>query len=132
MKKSVRKRNNQTRTDDRVVKTKFGTIIQDLSGEQKKVLSGLLFSATEASEHSRQIPTNDIKTDHLLVKGINLTKNAYTGNWEVGMIITNHGNFGTGDEQTSRINQNLIRNLVGYLKSVFEEDITEYIKKETK
>jgi hypothetical protein len=124
LKKTSKKRNKE------IVHTKFGTIIQDLKGEEKRALSSLLFSTTEPSESARQIPSNEIKKDHLLVKGINLVKNPQTGIWEVGLIITNQGNFSTSEAQTTRMSQPLIRSFVNYLKDLFEEDVSEYIKKE--
>ena len=74
------------------------------------------------------LPQNDIKKDHLLIKQVNISKNMITGSWEVSRIETNHGPFGTSEQQTKKIDQQLIRQLISQLKQVMEQDIKDFIK----
>lgn len=126
-----------------VIQTKFGTVIESLSSSQKKMLDQLMFTATDPSTNGhlpdsvfqgvrqgRALPQNDIKKDHVLIKGLHLTKNMNTGDWEVSMIETNHGKFGTSAEQTAKINQKIVRALISYMKNVFEKDLQSFIEKE--
>jgi len=138
---------NKTKAQN-IVQTRFGTIVPNMPPYQRKALDNLLFAgsapttagrlpnsvfqAPEAVLNSgRQIPQNDVKSDHLLVKGVNLIKNVSTGDWEVESIMTNHGKFETGEEQTKKINQALVRAFVTYLKQhVFESDIKTFLEQE--
>ena len=139
--KNQRRRKRQKRkkkNNQKVVETKAGLVIENMDSDQKKVLNNLLFAATDPSKNTplpgsvlgaqgRALPNNDIKKDHLLIKGINLSKDPQTGTWEISSIDTNHGQFGTGEKQTERINQTLVRNFVAYIKNIFENDIREFI-----
>lgn len=129
-----------------VVATKFGTAIEGLNSTQRKALDQLLFSATEPSalgtipnsilanrdhlSQGRSIPRNDVKTNHLLLKSITVAKNMTTGAWEVSHVETNQGQFGTGDQQTEKINQSLVISFVAYIKKIFEADLIKYIEDE--
>lgn len=140
---------NKAKSEDpnsRVLKTSFGVVIKNMSSKQKKVLDQLVFSTTpnpgtgyipssvlQSTEikQGRQLPQNDIKKDHLLIRGLELVKNMATGSWEVAVIDTNHGKFGTGEEQTKKINQAIIRAFVTYLKDqVLEDDLKAFIEGE--
>jgi hypothetical protein len=118
----------------KIVKTPFGTVFSNLNSGQKKVLDQLLFSTTTDSTTvvGRQLPQNDIKKDHLLIKGFELKKNMTTGSWELAVIDTNQGRFGTGEDQTSRLDQKLIRSVATYLKQFIEEDLQTFIEQENK
>jgi len=142
------KNKNKIKSEPKIVQTKFGTVIPNLPPQQRKALDKLLlagtapsvsgrlpnsiFQAPEAALNAgRQIPQNDVKKDHILFKGINLSKNITTGNWEVESVTTNHGKFETGEEQTKKINQALVRAFVTYLReSIFEEDIKAFLEQE--
>lgn len=139
-KKKGRPKSSKNKT--KVVETKFATVIKDMKSDQRKVLDQLLFSATEPSVNpslpesvlspprGRQLPQNNIKKDHLLIKGIKINKNMTSGEWEVSLVETNKGNFGTGQEQTKRIDQKQVRALVSHLKNVFEEDLKAFLEEE--
>jgi hypothetical protein len=123
------------------LKTPFGTVIESLSSNQKKALDQLLFSATEPSIHAntpdlsaprngRTLPQNEAKSDHLLIKKFSLKKNMTTGSWEIESIETNKGSFGTGEDQTSKIDQSLLRSVAAHLKQVTEQDLVDFIESE--
>jgi hypothetical protein len=129
-----------------IVKTKFGTIIPNLPPYQRKALGNLLFAGSapntvgklpnsifqaDGLNAGRQLPQNDVKSDHLLFKEVHLVKNITTGDWEVESVTTNQGKFETGVEQTKKINQALVRAFVTYLRQhVFENDIKTFLEQE--
>jgi hypothetical protein len=129
-----------------VVNTKFGAVVENLNSTQRKFLNQYLFSATDSSSagiipdsvfmskeeirQGRQVPQNDIKKNHLLLKSIVVSKNMTTGDWEVSCIDTNQGKFGTSTQQTEKLDQKLVRSFVTHLREAFEEDLIEYIKDE--
>ena len=130
---------------DSIIKTPFGLVYKNSSSEEKAALNQILFSATDPSEHGhlpksvfqdnltqgRQLPRNDIKADHLFIRGINLTKNLSTGNWEISLVETNQGRFAVSEEQNNRIDQQEIRKVVNHLKAeVFEEDLKAFLEGE--
>jgi hypothetical protein len=93
--------------------------------------SSLFAVRKKALRSDRSTIVNEIKTDHILIKEINLVKNMSIGDWEVGYIDTNHGKFGTGKEQTAKINQKLVQSFVIYLRDhVFEEDLKAFLEQE--
>lgn len=127
----------------KVTNTPFGSAIGNLSSDQKKVLDQLLFVSTAPSEaskvpesalgvpqQSRQLPQNDIKNDHLLIKQFSLIKNMQTGNWEISLIETNQGKFSTSQEQTDRIDQKSVRQFVSQIKEAFAPDLKAFLEGE--
>lgn len=138
------KKTTEKKSSKKIVNTNFGTVLENQSADQKKVLQNLIFAATAPSENSkiadsalgiqptngRTLPKNDIKIDHLLIKGISLAKNMQSGDWEISEITTNQGSFGTSKDQNERLNQKLLRYLAGYLKQTFEGDIKAFLHSE--
>lgn len=140
MRQKLGKKKRKPKNKRSVVETPFGTVIKNLSSNQRKVLDQLLLSATDSSRagpvpgqaptQGYALPQHDTKKDHLLIKEICLKKNMQSGEWEIGHIDTNQGKFGTSQEQTDAINQTLIRSVVHYLKSIIEPSLEAFIEEE--
>ena len=140
--KNKSKPETKVKSEAKIVHTKFGSVIKNMTVEQRRAFEQLIMSGTEPSlpgaipdsalgmNQGRQLPQTESKADHLLIKGIHLSKNMSSGNWEVSVIETNHGQFGTGEEQTKKLNQELVRGFVTYLRKVFEEDLNEFLSQE--
>jgi hypothetical protein len=145
MEEEAKKKKKKTKKGPNVVKTPFGLVYKNMSSEQRQIMSQLLFSATDPSQHGhlpqsifhdgptqgRQLPKYDIKDDHLFIKGINLTKSLVTGKWEISLVDTNQGQFLVSEEQNSRINQQELGKIVNHLRTeVFEEDLKAFLQNE--
>jgi hypothetical protein len=78
----------------------------------------------------RILPQTELKTDHLLIKSIQITKDMKTGNWLFGEIETNQGVFALGSEQNARLNQKMLKDLALYLKDIFESDLRQHLDKD--
>lgn len=130
----------------KIIETKFGIVFQNLDSTQKRSLNELLFASTDPSPRqyisgqtsnepkiTRKLPDYEAKSDHLWIHELLIKKNLTSGQWEVSSIDTNKGKFGTSLEQTKRINQQQVLNLVKHLKEdVFEEDLKAFLENETK
>jgi len=126
-----------------LVNADLKSILNSFEVKKKKQIKEMVESSLTPSEPSR-LPRKftidqdihqdniiqEVKSDHLLIKQIVLTKNMMTGNWEVEKVDTNHGVFGTSEQQTEKIEQQLVRQLVNQLKQAMEQDIKDFIEKE--
>lgn len=134
---------NKINSRRKIIKTKFGLVMTNLSTKQQKVLNELIFSTSNPDTHnttpesvlngsstSRKVPELEIKKDHLLVSGFSLVKNLKSGDWEVVEIKTNQGHFTTSDSQTKKLNQKLIRELAIHLKNILEPDLVSFLDTE--
>lgn len=146
MEETKTKKTKSKNKGQKVVETKFGIVFQNMNALQKRSLNEFLFAVTDPSPRqyipkqggnefniSRKLPEYDAKSDHLWIREVVIRKNLESGKWEVGEIGTNQGRFGTSTEQTRRIDQQQVLNLIKHLKEdVFEEDLKAFLENEPK
>src|SRR5690606_21539325 len=85
------------------------------------------FKGQVVPQPTKVMPLTEVKNDHLLIKGMQVTKNMKTGAWEFGEIETNQGTFALGPIHNERMNQKMLQTLALYLKDIFEEDLKEFL-----
>lgn len=110
----------------------------EMNSQQKKAMQQLLFRGTqdittedpETRQQARVLPDTEVKTDHLFIKDMKLSKDFKSGSWVISEVNTNQGIFELGPNQNERINQDMIRNLALYLRELFEEDLKTFINEE--
>ena len=134
---------NKTKSDKKVIKTKFGIVMANLSTTQQKLVNELAFTTTNpttynsvpdsilnGSSPARRVPELEIKKDHLLISEFSLIKNLKSGEWEISLIKTNQGEFATSEAQTKKIDQSLVRKLTLHLKEILEPDLLAFLEEE--
>jgi len=123
---------------DLTILTKFGLVVKKQGGTDNKksapsvlvnnsILPNRFFKGENPTAADLQ---KENKMTNLLIKEIVISKNMKSGDWEVKSIDTNHGKFGTGPNQTEKIDQQLVREIVKHLKEAFQQDVEEFIEGE--
>lgn len=117
-------------------------VLPEMTSDAKRALTALVQQGTQDSGEivipnnlqgqklppkARVLPQTEPKSDHLLVKGIQIVKDMKTGDWHFGEIETNQGTFAMGPEQNARLNQKMLKNLAMYLKDTFEADLKDFL-----
>lgn len=117
-------------------------ILPDMDTATKRALNALVQQGTQDSGEivipnnlkgqslppkSRILPQTEPKSDHLLIKSIQLSKDMKTGSWFFGEIDTNQGTFALGPEHNAQLNQKMLKDFALYLKDIFEHDLQQYI-----